>query len=341
MPGDVEASKSNLPSSRSDPKGDYATLAWEMRVFADTVRLQSFAKAAEFLGTSPSSVTRLVQQLEKKAGGPLIFRPPAPFQLTDLGETVRPLVLGALGFIDRFLDPRLEPAARGSKQITVRCPAVMRSTIELATAAKFRSLSPQIYVDFVGDTDPAGGSARADVILDFAITDEQGFATRHVDEERWIFVAARRSDGMKPEASELQNGDFLQVRDVGLSGKWEISRRRPVWQELVPRRINALDAELVLPVLEAGLATGIVPRWLAASALEAGRLVHVFPEWMVRPHSGNRFLFAHFDGALARHDRAVSRFTGFVQEWFVGVNKGKDPKGAAQTWRNELNQIKR
>ena len=59
-----------------------------LRYFSETVRLNSFSRAADALHVTQSTVSKMVRQLEDEMGVPLLIRAGRSLQLTDTGRVV-------------------------------------------------------------------------------------------------------------------------------------------------------------------------------------------------------------------------------------------------------------
>lgn len=73
-----------------------------LRYFAETVRLQSFTRAAEVLCVTQSAVSKLVRQLEVDLGQPLLHRDARQLRLTDAGQLVYAHAQEALAVVARM-----------------------------------------------------------------------------------------------------------------------------------------------------------------------------------------------------------------------------------------------
>lgn len=59
-----------------------------LRYFIETVRLQSFTAAAQSLGVSQSTVSKMIKNLELELGEPVIVRSAKPLLLSDIGRVL-------------------------------------------------------------------------------------------------------------------------------------------------------------------------------------------------------------------------------------------------------------
>lgn len=59
-----------------------------LRYFIETVRLQSFTAAAQSLGVSQSTVSKMIKNLEMELGEPVIVRSTKPLLLSDIGRVL-------------------------------------------------------------------------------------------------------------------------------------------------------------------------------------------------------------------------------------------------------------
>lgn len=59
-----------------------------LRYFVETVKLRSFTAAAQSLGVTQSTISKMIRQLENELGEPLLLRDKKRFQLTESGRIV-------------------------------------------------------------------------------------------------------------------------------------------------------------------------------------------------------------------------------------------------------------
>src|SRR5690606_4048145 len=73
-----------------------------LQYFIETVRQRSFTVAAQHMGVTQSTVSKMVRQLEDDFGDPLIIREAKQFLLSDSGQVVWERGLEVLAAIQRL-----------------------------------------------------------------------------------------------------------------------------------------------------------------------------------------------------------------------------------------------
>lgn len=93
-----------------------------LKVFCDVAGLRSFSRAAAANALSQPTVTRLVRNLEKRLGGPLVDRSHRPLQLTPLGLAY---LDGCKRLLEQYAELEASLRVKGAGlELTVRVAAI-------------------------------------------------------------------------------------------------------------------------------------------------------------------------------------------------------------------------
>lgn len=255
-------------------------------VFSAVVEQGTFRAAATHLGLGPSRVSETVSDLEKDLGVTLLYRSTRRLSLTHEGRILHEKAQEMLATIEEGLDA-ISPAAddpQGTLRITA--PAFVTQTELMDDFASFAKTYPKIDLEFdfsdaprdlirdgydlgiragwLADSDlksrSIGGANRLLVAHPDYVA-EHGSPRAPADLETWDWI--RFSIRPHPTTLTAQDG-----REVTLTGKSHFA-------------VNSADA--LYEAAARGLGLAAVPENIAQRGFDQGDLVHVLPEWSLRP----------------------------------------------------------
>jgi LysR family transcriptional activator of dmlA len=253
----------------------------DLRVFVETARRASFARAAEALGASAAYVTKRVRVLEQDLGAKLLHRSTRKVVVTEEGERIyrwaRQILDAVDGMVAEVNTSRAEP--RGTLRIcssfgfgrNVVAPAIGQ------LVARYPELNVRLELfDHLVDIAAEGFD------LDVRVGDEIAphlLARRLASNHRVLCAApgylARR--GTPRTVAELSSHDCLTIKERDHPfGVWRL--REEVIKVTGPLSSN--NGEVVVQWAVAG--RGIVLRslWDVAPLLASGALVRVLPDYV-------------------------------------------------------------
>lgn len=239
-----------------------------VRTFATVYRAGSLSDAARLLGLSQSTVSEHVRALEASLGAPLFTRARSGMTPTPKGSE---FAASVLAHVDALDDALSLAAARPTSALHVGGPAELLSTR---------------VVPRLGDVVAAVG---APVHLRFGLLDDlvDALRARELD----LVVGATRPRAAGIEAVPLIDEEFVLVAAPLFAGRAiegipavayaeELPIVRRYWRSVFGRRPTGLDVAAVVPDLRgvadavvSGLGMSVLPDYLVADHLAAGRLV--------------------------------------------------------------------
>ena len=255
-------------------------------IFATVVDQGTFRAAALNLGLAPSRVSETVAELEKDLGVTLLYRSTRQLSLTHEGRLLYEKALDMLASAESGLDA-INPASkdpRGALRITA--PAFVTHTELMDDFARFGVAYPKIDLKFDFSDAPrdmikdgydlairAGwlqdselmtrniGRAARYLVASKDLINQKGLPTHPSELEDWDWVRF----SIRPDQTELTHADGTQVVVTGRSNVW----------------VNSASALYEFALRGLGLTA--IPETLAHRGFENGDLVHVLPDWSLRP----------------------------------------------------------
>lgn len=257
----------------------------QLRVFVEVVRRRGFTPAARAMGMPRSTVSRWVQELEKRLGVRLLQRTTRSVQLTELGE----------GYYERALEA-VERASEAHAWVQSHAEAP-QGTLRIATFQLFAgTLLGPVLVSYLEQNPGVSvqvviSERNTDLVdehIDLAVRigalPDSSLVVRKLAEMGGWMVASPgylAKHGRPTHPSELaghSNMIYGHRRDaVTLS----FDRGEERLDVALPSRCVANSVELVRQVTLGGLVVGILPPVLACADVASGRLVRVLPEWSI------------------------------------------------------------
>lgn len=252
-----------------------------IQTFVDAVARGSFASVARARRIAPSSVSRLVAELETELEVRLFQRTTRRLSLTEAGQAYLDRVVPLLQELDQARDLARDLAAgpRGVLRI-----AVTGTFAQLHLArwlprflAQHQDLRVELalderYTDLIAD--------HIDVAIRLGhLPSTSAVAKKLCAMPRAIVASPRLLGGravLKPE--EVETMPCLLFPHEGYGPRWTFRDRRGKVRELEPQsRVVAADGLVLRSLALAGEGLALLPRWLCADELAAGSLVDVFP----------------------------------------------------------------
>ena len=304
-----------------------------MRAFLDVVEAEGFSAAARRKGRSKALLSKYVRELEDELGALLLNRTTRQFSLTEAGHTYYRRASEIVREVDSLADVVRDSAGEPRGRIKLSAPRSLADSEVGVSLIDFARAHPGIVLDIRLD----------DRFVDLV---EEGFdlAIRVTRLENSSLIARRLAPFTlrlcaAPELIE-RAGTPARPQDlaalpclVDTNGRWLANwpfREPPSGETFSvavsgPIEVNSpLAARMAA---EAGLGFAILPDFVAAPALQSGRLVSVLSEWL--PLGGGIFAVYPHRRYLPAKVRAL---VDFLAAWFKardGAREGARDAGTA------------
>ncbi|MDT8465153.1 LysR family transcriptional regulator [Alcaligenes nematophilus] len=258
-----------------------------MHTFAKVVETGSFTKAAQALHLSRTRATHLVQQLEARLQVSLLHRTTRKVSVTSAGALYFERVVQLLADLEDSERDLAQALASPSGRLRVDVPSPLASRVLVPALPSFYARYPDIQLDMgVGDKTVDLLDESMDCVVRGGQIQDQSLIAKRVGALHLSIYAAplyleRFGTVVHPE--EL---DGSAHRMVGYL--WEhqnkpfpYALRRDKERVSLPGRYGLAvnDGNAYLAAGEAGLGLVCLPAYLAKEAVQAGRLIALFPDW--------------------------------------------------------------
>jgi DNA-binding transcriptional LysR family regulator len=257
-----------------------------IRAFVAVAECRSFAKAAQKLGMTSSSVSRLVKTLEQQLGAPLIMRTTRSMSLTEVGQ--RYFADCSVGFEQfRVAYRRMQMdqgALRGPLKVSMSVSFGRQQVVPHLAA--FMQTYPELELDLVM-TDRYVDIVTEGVAVAIRIgrMQDSSLVARKLLKNRRILVAAPsylERHGIPVDVDDLHQHQCL-VSTANHDGQlWRLFGPTGEHVHRPSGRMRADNADAIVQVCLDGFGIAFHSAVSMAEAIEAGRLCHVLPQWCGR-----------------------------------------------------------
>ncbi|WP_114857936.1 LysR family transcriptional regulator [Azospirillum brasilense] len=261
----------------------------DLSAFVAVATHRSFRRAADELGTAPSTLSHAMRGLEDRLGVRLLNRTTRSVSPTEAGLELLGRLTVALTSLDEALDAVTAFRGNVAGRVRINAPRVAAAALVRGVLPRMVKRFPDVTVDIVVEgrlIDIVSGGFDAGVRLIDSIPKDM-IAVPFPDPIGFVCVA---SPAYLDRAGEPTTPDELQRhRCIGhrLPGgrlyRWEFERAGRELTVDVNGPLILDDEELMADAAAQGLGIAYVANWAAEAALAEGRLRTVLPAWMHKP----------------------------------------------------------
>lgn len=261
----------------------------DLATFAQVVEAGNFSSAARPLGTTPSTISRQVQRLERALGTRLFERSTRRIRLTESGMQIyrhcKDMMDAASGAVDAASQLTAQPRGR----VSISAPISLAKSLIHPKIPGFLRTYREVEVQVVfddRDIDPIRD--HVDLVVRPTPAPPQGLVARQLGTVQWLPCASPgylRARGTPVVPDDLAQHDCLYLGDTPDDNRWIFRqgthartievRGRYIANDVSARREAALE--------DWGVAS--LPEFAVADDLRAGRLVQILPEWQFEPRA--------------------------------------------------------
>ncbi|MGL3607533.1 LysR family transcriptional regulator [Rhizobium sp. G187] len=255
-----------------------------IRTFLAVADQRSFTSAARLLSNTPASVTRTISALEDRLGVQLLLRTTRKVSLTSAGAAyaarVRPLVEGLARATEETRD--LQKVTAGS--LRVSAPMSLGMTVLPTVLSQFAIIHPKTSVA-IELSDRFVDIVEEDYDLAIRISgppSDKSTIWRKIRPVPRRLVAAPSfiAQHGRPEVPEdLVGLECLSYHDHSQTELWELSRNGQTRAVQAQGRFSINNGDFLARLAVAGEGIALLPHFIVADDLNAGRLMEVLPEW--------------------------------------------------------------
>ncbi|WP_324753208.1 LysR family transcriptional regulator [Roseovarius sp. Pro17] len=257
-----------------------------IRVFLAVTELESFAGAARQLGMTPASVTRTIAALEDNLGLQLLVRTTRRVSLTSAGALyaarVTPLAQGLAEAVEETREAQGMTAGR----IRISAPMSLGLKVLPTVLSQFATLHPQTHVA-VNLSDSFVDIVEEDYDLAIRVSGpptDKSTIWRKICKVPRVLVAppdyiAAKGRPQTPE--DLAGFACLSYQSDAQEEVWELSKGANHLSHKAKGIISANNGDFLAQLVLNGEGIALLPRFIVAGDLDAGRLIEILPDWAI------------------------------------------------------------
>lgn len=261
----------------------------ELRAFVAVVERQSFARAAEHLGLSPSALSQTIRQLENRIGSRLLNRTTRSVAPSASGEQLYLRLAPLFREMDVAVAEASEAAGQMSGTLRINTLGIGARTVIAPRLARFHQAHPDVVLDIVVD------DALADIVtgrFDAGIRvggqlEKDMIAIRLTPDMNMVAVAspdylARRGTPRSPADLHQHACINWRLQMEGRQYRWEFKKREQSIEVAVNGPVVTNHADIGIAAALTGL--GIAYHFEqdgVGELLAQGRLVQVLADWSI------------------------------------------------------------
>lgn len=263
-------------------------MAWrfdDVQTFLKVVEAGGVTAAAAELKLSKSVVSKRVSDLEDALGVALLRRSTRSVSPTEQGLLFYEQMREALRLIERAVEGAMDRAGSLKGRLHITAPMSF-ATLHLGPMlADFAGLHPGL--EFAVDLDDrmidlvAGGH---DLAIRIGRLPDSSLIARKLCQSRRVVCCSpdyARQKSLPKSIAEIAEHDCIDYANAHASQLWQFL---PIAPDIRPRtvathsRVIANNGEVMRDFAIAGLGLAILPLFIVADAIRAGRLIHVLPQ---------------------------------------------------------------
>jgi DNA-binding transcriptional LysR family regulator len=267
-----------------------------LKVFVSAVDAGSISRAAHRHGLSTTSASRRLMELEQELGVRLLDRTTRYVAPTEAGRRLRdrvaPLVAGVELALREVGEDLHLPS--GTLRILARRSFAMLHIAPLLP--KFLAAHPNVAVDLqLTEAVEIVPGEDVDLVVRLGAPVEKTLVSHRLASGRRILAASPdylARAGMPAEVEDVGAHDCLTYRRAETGPVWIFETPAGLRELQVRGPLRATNGEVLREAAVAGLGLILLPAWMIASDIAAGRLVRCLPQVVAWPSGFDREIAA-------------------------------------------------
>lgn len=262
----------------------------ELNAFVAVAERNNFARAADHLGISASTISQTIRSLEARLGMRLLNRTTRSVSLTDAGEKLLKRVRPAIGELGAAVEDLNEfrDTPTGTLRLNVSSVAaqIVLAPVIRAFLAAYPAISLDITVDD-SDGDIAGGRFDAGIRVGRRVARDMQMV-RVTEPSRAIAIASPgylQANPAPKTPPDLQAHNCIGYRKDQRCVPWEFAKGKSKFEISVTGTLTVNSVELLIGAALDGVGIAYMIESCVAAHIAAGRLTPLLVDWSLVHHS--------------------------------------------------------
>ncbi|MFN4119409.1 LysR family transcriptional regulator [Acidovorax sp.] len=261
----------------------------ELKAFAAVVERNSFARAAEHLGLSPSALSQTIRQLEGRLGTCLLNRTTRSVAPSASGELLYARIAPLFREMDAAVAEATEAAGHATGTLRINTLGIAARTIIAPRLSRFYEAYPDVVLDIVVDdalTDIVVGRFDAGIRVGGRLEKDM-IAVRLTPDLNMVAVASPgylAERGVPKAPADLHSHACInwRLQKDGRQYRWEFEKKGQKLEVAVNGPVVTNHADIGIAAALHGLGIAYhFERDGVAEHLAQGRLVQVLADWSI------------------------------------------------------------
>ncbi|WP_028233131.1 LysR family transcriptional regulator [Paraburkholderia mimosarum] len=290
---------------------DLQPLLPDLATFARVVDAGNFSVAARQLGSTPSTVSRQMQRLERALGARLLERSTRSLRLTEAGAEVYRHCADMVEAAASAAEAASRLTSRPHGRVSISAPISFAQSVIHPLIPGFLRAYEEVAVQLLftdRDVDPVRDNV--DIVIRPTPAPPPGLAARPLGTLQWMPCASPaylRARGTPKHPKDLARHECLYLGETPDDNRWAFRRGAQTQTVEVKGRYIANDVSARRDAALSDWGIASLPEFAAAQALRDGLLVRVLPEWSLEPraYSGPMWMLYPPNRFLAPKVRAL------------------------------------
>jgi DNA-binding transcriptional LysR family regulator len=257
-------------------------------VFVAVVETGSFSKAAEYLGTSKSAVSKRISLLENTLGVKLLHRTTRKLSLTEAGEQYFHYALQAVTAASQGVDSVTQLQGKPKGTLKISTPMSFGRLHIAPLVTNFLTHYPDIRLNMLMDdkkVDLVGGGF--DVAIRAGEMQDSTLIARRLVSCRSVVCASPeflKKHGIPTSPADLMKYNCIRFAYDYNSNEWVFHRNGEIYKAKVDGNYQANNSEALQEAALAGLGIAKIPTFVVGQDIMKGRLIPLLTDYALPLH---------------------------------------------------------
>ncbi len=258
----------------------------ELTAFVRTAETGSFSRAADELGLSQPSISRIVGELENRLGVKLLLRSTRRVALTDAGATFLERIKDVL----RDLEAAEDVARAGdslSGLIRIALPVTFGAREVIPRLPVFLARHPDLRLEMLMSDDRQDLVAEgADLAIRMGELSDSAFGARRLATAPRLVIASPgyiAAHGTPRTPADLVSHTLVFGPGAGSRRSWAFTHNGAASSMEIEGRLSCTSGEGVMACVRAGLGIALASFWMCRAELEAGLVTPILQGYEPEP----------------------------------------------------------
>lgn len=250
-------------------------------LFVKVAETGSFSSAGRALSMTPSSVSRMIDRLEKRLNLVLFLRTTRALTITESGVEIYNQALTVISATNALFARAESYGDKPQGLLRVTAPNTLGKILLTPFLPSFLTKYPDINVALkLTDTVISVSQSQCDVALRITDAPPEENVARKLMEIDYVLVCSANYGRQLPNSpSGLLAHSIFSPDESQFQGEWNFYRNKTTEKVVLTPRLTINYSDAMIEAVLSGVGIALVPTFIAKSYLAKGRLIQVLPNW--------------------------------------------------------------